>query len=90
VGSRASLDGCRKSRFPPGFDYQTVHAVASYTDNSIMHLTVNLTKPNQINTNKLPLHLCLIMLGLFSMHSQLVTGDKLQNHLLATQSIVSL
>jgi len=29
VGLRAGLDGCRKSRRPPGFDPQTVQPVAS-------------------------------------------------------------
>ena len=33
VGPRADLDGCRKSRPPPGFDPRTVQSVASrYTD----------------------------------------------------------
>jgi len=33
VGSRAGLDGCRKSRPPPGFDPRTAQPVASsYTD----------------------------------------------------------
>jgi hypothetical protein len=36
VGPSACLDGCRKSRSPPGFDLQTVHAVASrYTSYAI-------------------------------------------------------
>jgi len=29
VGPRAGLDGCGKSRLPPGFDYRTVQPVAS-------------------------------------------------------------
>ena len=33
VGPRAGLDGCGKSRLPPGFDARTVQPVASrYTD----------------------------------------------------------
>ena len=33
VGPRAGLDGCGKSRPPPGFDPRTVQSVASrYTD----------------------------------------------------------
>ena len=33
VGPRAGLDGCGKSRLPPGFDPRTVHPVARcYTD----------------------------------------------------------
>ena len=33
VGLRAGLDGCGKSRPPPGFDPRTVHPIASrYTD----------------------------------------------------------
>jgi hypothetical protein len=33
VGPRAGLDGCRKSRPPPGFDPRTVQPVASrYND----------------------------------------------------------
>ena len=33
VGPRAGLDGCEKSRLPPGFDSRTVQPVASrYTD----------------------------------------------------------
>ena len=33
VGPRAGLDGCGKSRLPPGFDTRTVQPVASrYTD----------------------------------------------------------
>ena len=33
VGPRAGLDGCGKSRPPPGFDHRTVQPVAiSYTD----------------------------------------------------------
>ena len=36
VGPRAGLDGCGKSRPPPGFDRRTVHSVASrYTDLAI-------------------------------------------------------
>ena len=36
VGPRAGLDGCRKSRPPPGFDPRTVQPVASrYTDSGI-------------------------------------------------------
>ena len=29
MGLRAGLDGCEKSRHPPGFDLRTVHTVAS-------------------------------------------------------------
>ena len=37
VGSRAGLEGCRKSRAPPGFDPRNVQLVASsYTDCAIM------------------------------------------------------
>jgi hypothetical protein len=33
MGPRAGLDGCGKSRPPPGFDHRTVQAAASrYTD----------------------------------------------------------
>ena len=36
VGPRAGLDGCGKSRPPPGFDPQTVQpVVSSYTDYAI-------------------------------------------------------
>jgi hypothetical protein len=36
VGPRAGLDGCGKSRPPPGFDPRTVQPVASrYTDYAI-------------------------------------------------------
>ena len=36
MGSRPGLDGCGKSRPPPGFDPQTVQAVSSrYTDRAI-------------------------------------------------------
>jgi hypothetical protein len=36
VGPRAGLDGCEKSRPPPGFDPRTVQPVASrYTDYAI-------------------------------------------------------
>ena len=36
VGPRAGLDGCQKSRPPPGFDPRTVQPVASrYTDYDI-------------------------------------------------------
>jgi hypothetical protein len=36
VGFRAGLDGCGKSRSPPGFDPQTIQPVASsYTDYGI-------------------------------------------------------
>ena len=47
MGPRAGLDGCGKSRPPPGFDPQTVQPVASrYTDYIIpAHPTLrNLTK----------------------------------------------
>jgi hypothetical protein len=36
VGPRAGLDGCEKSRPPPGFDSRTVLSVASrYTDDAL-------------------------------------------------------
>ena len=36
VGPRADLNGCGKSRPPPGFDLQTIHSVASrYTDYTV-------------------------------------------------------
>jgi hypothetical protein len=44
VGPRAGLDGCEKSRPPPGFNPQTVRPVASrYADYAIMSHRANLT-----------------------------------------------
>jgi len=41
VGPRADLDGCGKSRPPPGFDPRTVQPVASrYTNNTILAHTI--------------------------------------------------
>ena len=42
VGRRAGLDGCVKSRPPPGFDLWTVQSVASrYTDCAIPALSMD-------------------------------------------------
>ena len=42
VGRRAGLDGCGKSRPPPGFDLRTVQSVASrYTDWAIPALSMD-------------------------------------------------
>jgi len=45
VGPRASLDGCGKSRPPPGFNPRTVQPVASrYTDRAILAHDIHLTQ----------------------------------------------
>jgi hypothetical protein len=42
VGPRASLDGCRKSRPPPGFDPRTIESITSlYTDYATMQIIIN-------------------------------------------------
>jgi hypothetical protein len=49
VGPRAGLDGCGKSRPPPGFDPLTVQPVASrYTDCTIpAHVAHKVEKGNE-------------------------------------------
>jgi len=50
VGPRAGLDGCGKSRPPPGFDPQTVQPVASrYSDWAIPALQKQSTFPKLRN-----------------------------------------
>jgi hypothetical protein len=45
MGPRVGLDGCGKSRHPPGFDPRTVQPVASrYTDWAIAAHTIRLIK----------------------------------------------
>ena len=47
VGPRAGLDGCGKSRPPPGFDPRTVQPVTSrYTDRAIPTHKLNMTYTN--------------------------------------------
>jgi hypothetical protein len=49
VGTRAGLDGCRKSRPPPGFDSRPVHPVAS----RLVHVvTTGIERVNQYNKTK--------------------------------------
>jgi hypothetical protein len=48
VGPRAGLDGCGKSRLPPGLDPRTVRPVASRYTNLVIPASVTETRGAQI------------------------------------------